>query len=42
MYLAGQKDAINTKIINFNNEKMQITWAVGELFPGENVSFSYT
>ncbi|KAM9204983.1 cytokine receptor-like factor 2 [Mergus octosetaceus] len=38
----GQKDAINTKIINFNNEKMQITWAVGELFPGENVSFSYT
>uniref|UniRef100_A0A8C3GDA9 Cytokine receptor-like factor 2 n=1 Tax=Cairina moschata TaxID=8855 RepID=A0A8C3GDA9_CAIMO len=38
----GQKDAINTKIINFNNEKMQITWSVGELFPGENVSFSYT
>ncbi|NXK54031.1 CRLF2 factor, partial [Chauna torquata] len=38
----GQKDAISTKIINFNNEKMQITWAARELFPGENVSFSYT
>ncbi|XP_010140006.1 PREDICTED: cytokine receptor-like factor 2 [Buceros rhinoceros silvestris] len=39
---SGWKDAISTKIINFNNEKMQITWAARELFPGENVSFSYT
>ncbi|NWS66278.1 CRLF2 factor, partial [Crotophaga sulcirostris] len=38
----GSKDAIYTKIINFNNEKMQITWAAKELFPHENVSFSYT
>ncbi|KAK2515101.1 Crlf2 [Columba livia] len=38
----GWKDAINTTIINFNNEKMQITWAARELFPSENVSFSYT
>ncbi|KFR05963.1 Cytokine receptor-like factor 2, partial [Opisthocomus hoazin] len=36
------KDAINTTIINFNNEKMQITWPSRELFAGENVSFSYT
>ncbi|KAJ7395476.1 hypothetical protein BTVI_154702 [Pitangus sulphuratus] len=36
------KDAINTTIINFNNEKMQITWAARELFHYENVSFSYT
>ncbi|XP_027743912.1 cytokine receptor-like factor 2 isoform X1 [Empidonax traillii] len=35
-------DAINTTIINFNNEKMQITWATRELFHNENVSFSYT
>ncbi|NWI85910.1 CRLF2 factor, partial [Pitta sordida] len=32
----------NTTIINFNNEKMQITWAAREIFPNENVSFSYT
>ncbi|NXF53072.1 CRLF2 factor, partial [Oceanites oceanicus] len=38
----GSKNAINTTIINFNNEKMQITWAARELFPRENVSFSYT
>ncbi|NXO26376.1 CRLF2 factor, partial [Cisticola juncidis] len=38
----GGKDAINTKIINFNNEKMQITWATRELFYNENVSFFYT
>ncbi|KAJ7420838.1 Cytokine receptor-like factor 2 [Willisornis vidua] len=38
----GWKDAINTKIINFNNEKMQITWAAREHFHNENVSFSYT
>ncbi|NXU89625.1 CRLF2 factor, partial [Xiphorhynchus elegans] len=38
----GWKDAINTTIINFNNEKMQITWAARELFHRENVSFSYT
>ncbi|XP_010156557.1 PREDICTED: LOW QUALITY PROTEIN: cytokine receptor-like factor 2, partial [Eurypyga helias] len=36
------KDTISTKIINFNNEKMQITWAARELFPSENVTFSYT
>ncbi|XP_010117196.1 PREDICTED: cytokine receptor-like factor 2 [Chlamydotis macqueenii] len=39
---SGWKGAINTTIINFNNEKMQITWAARELFPRENVSFSYT
>uniref|UniRef100_A0A8V0X3V6 Cytokine receptor-like factor 2 n=1 Tax=Gallus gallus TaxID=9031 RepID=A0A8V0X3V6_CHICK len=38
----GQKDAINTTIINFNNEKMQITWATSKLFSGKNVSFYYT
>ncbi|XP_010009480.1 PREDICTED: LOW QUALITY PROTEIN: cytokine receptor-like factor 2 [Nestor notabilis] len=38
----GWKNAVNTTIINFNNEKMKITWAARELFPGENVSFSYT
>ncbi|NXV74245.1 CRLF2 factor, partial [Atlantisia rogersi] len=38
----GWKEAINTTIINFNNEKMQITWAARKLFPTENVSFSYT
>ncbi|NWW79035.1 CRLF2 factor, partial [Climacteris rufus] len=38
----GWKDAINTTIINFNNEKMQITWAARQLVPNENVSFSYT
>ncbi|XP_051500036.1 cytokine receptor-like factor 2 [Apus apus] len=38
----GWKEAISTTIINFNNEKMQITWAARELFPSENVSFSYT
>ncbi|KAM4681643.1 cytokine receptor-like factor 2 [Amazona ochrocephala] len=38
----GWKNDISTTIINFNNEKMQITWAARELFPGENVSFSYT
>ncbi|NXK89072.1 CRLF2 factor, partial [Formicarius rufipectus] len=38
----GRKDAINTTIINFNNEKMQITWAARELFHNNNVSFSYT
>ncbi|NXT02893.1 CRLF2 factor, partial [Jacana jacana] len=38
----GGRDAINVTIINFNNEKMQITWATTELSPGENVSFSYT
>ncbi|NXC49081.1 CRLF2 factor, partial [Penelope pileata] len=38
----GQKDVISTTIINFNNEKMQITWAARELFPGKNVSFYYT
>ncbi|NWV29569.1 CRLF2 factor, partial [Origma solitaria] len=38
----GCKDDINATIINFNNEKMQITWATRELFPNENVSFSYT
>ncbi|NXW75945.1 CRLF2 factor, partial [Hirundo rustica] len=38
----GWKDAINTTIINFNNEKMQITWATRELFHNENVSFFYT
>ncbi|XP_052520800.1 cytokine receptor-like factor 2 isoform X1 [Tympanuchus pallidicinctus] len=37
----GQKDAISTTIINFNNEKMQITWATRKLFPGKNVSFYY-
>ncbi|NXD21971.1 CRLF2 factor, partial [Spelaeornis formosus] len=37
----GGKDAINITIINFNNEKMQITWATRELFPNENVSFFY-
>lgn len=42
MSWAGWKDAINTTIINFNNEKMQITWAARELLPSENVSFSYT
>ncbi|NWV10750.1 CRLF2 factor, partial [Ptilonorhynchus violaceus] len=36
------KDAINTTIINFNNEKMQITWAARELFPNANVTFFYT
>ncbi|XP_017584057.1 cytokine receptor-like factor 2 isoform X2 [Corvus cornix cornix] len=39
---SGWKHAINTTIINFNNEKMQITWAARELFPNENVSFFYT
>ncbi|XP_017672092.1 PREDICTED: cytokine receptor-like factor 2 isoform X1 [Lepidothrix coronata] len=39
---SGLEDAIKTKIINFNNEKMQITWAARELFRNENVSFSYT
>ncbi|NXC02110.1 CRLF2 factor, partial [Orthonyx spaldingii] len=38
----GWKDAINTTIINFNNEKMQITWKTKELFPNVNVSFFYT
>ncbi|KFO79906.1 Cytokine receptor-like factor 2, partial [Cuculus canorus] len=38
----GSKDAILTTIINFNHEKMQITWAARKLFPQENVSFSYT
>ncbi|OPJ69517.1 cytokine receptor-like factor 2 isoform A [Patagioenas fasciata monilis] len=38
----GWKDAINTTIINYNNEKMQITWVARESFPSENVSFSYT
>ncbi|NXX14891.1 CRLF2 factor, partial [Podargus strigoides] len=38
----GWKDTINTTIINFNNEKIQITWAAKNLFPSENVSFSYT
>ncbi|NWH89884.1 CRLF2 factor, partial [Aegithalos caudatus] len=38
----GGKDAINTTIINFNNEKMQISWATKELFHNENVSFFYT
>ncbi|NXO36882.1 CRLF2 factor, partial [Locustella ochotensis] len=38
----GGKDAINTKIINFNNEKMQITWTTREPFHNENVSFFYT
>ncbi|POI34643.1 hypothetical protein CIB84_001605, partial [Bambusicola thoracicus] len=37
-----QKDAINTTIINFNNENMQITWATSKLFSGKNVSFYYT
>ncbi|NXO74797.1 CRLF2 factor, partial [Sitta europaea] len=37
----GGKDAINTTIINFNNEKMQITWATREIFPNDNVSFFY-
>nr|XP_009664715.1 PREDICTED: cytokine receptor-like factor 2 [Struthio camelus australis] len=40
--LSGRKDTIRTTIVNFNNEQMQITWAARELFPGENVSFSYT
>ncbi|XP_037994921.1 cytokine receptor-like factor 2 isoform X2 [Motacilla alba alba] len=39
---AGGEDAINTTIINFNNEKMQITWPTRDLFPNENVSFFYT
>ncbi|KFP76025.1 Cytokine receptor-like factor 2, partial [Acanthisitta chloris] len=38
----GWKDVTNIKIINFNNENMQITWAARENFPNENVSFSYT
>ncbi|KFP33490.1 Cytokine receptor-like factor 2, partial [Colius striatus] len=38
----GWKDAINTTIINFNNEKMQIRWTSSKPFPGKNVSFSYT
>ncbi|NWZ44443.1 CRLF2 factor, partial [Brachypodius atriceps] len=38
----GGQDAISTTIINFNNEKMQITWATRELFHNENVSFFYT
>ncbi|NXR25094.1 CRLF2 factor, partial [Cinclus mexicanus] len=38
----GREDAVNTTIINFNNEKMQITWATKQLFPNENVSFFYT
>ncbi|NWU37565.1 CRLF2 factor, partial [Hylia prasina] len=38
----GGKDAINTTIINFNNEKMQISWASREFFHNENVSFFYT
>ncbi|KAM9019816.1 cytokine receptor-like factor 2 isoform 1-T1 [Ara ararauna] len=38
----GWKNDISTTIINFNNEKIQITWAARKLFPGENVSFSYT
>ncbi|NXK58779.1 CRLF2 factor, partial [Sylvietta virens] len=36
------KRAIKPTIINFNNEKMQITWATRELFHNENVSFFYT
>ncbi|XP_062430819.1 cytokine receptor-like factor 2 [Rhea pennata] len=39
---AGRKGTVRTSIVNFNNEQMQITWAARELFPGENVSFSYT
>ncbi|XP_066032581.1 cytokine receptor-like factor 2 isoform X1 [Chamaea fasciata] len=39
---SGGKDAINITIINFNNEKMQITWATREHFHNENVSFFYT
>ncbi|XP_064000083.1 cytokine receptor-like factor 2 [Pogoniulus pusillus] len=39
---SGWKDAINTTIINFNNEKMHITWLASDIFPGKNVSFSYT
>ncbi|NWH61088.1 CRLF2 factor, partial [Geococcyx californianus] len=38
----GSKVAIHTTIVNFNNEKMQITWEARQLFPHENVSFSYT
>ncbi|NXP34296.1 CRLF2 factor, partial [Leiothrix lutea] len=38
----GGKDAINITIINFNKEKMQITWATRELFHNENASFFYT
>ncbi|NXA36034.1 CRLF2 factor, partial [Eudromia elegans] len=38
----GRKDTNKITIVNFNNEQMQITWAARELFPGENVSFSYT
>ncbi|NXU50325.1 CRLF2 factor, partial [Turnix velox] len=38
----GWNDAINTTIINFNYEKMQITWATRKVFPRENMSFSYT
>ncbi|NXA78323.1 CRLF2 factor, partial [Thryothorus ludovicianus] len=38
----GGKDYINTTIINFNNEKMEISWATRESFPNENVSFFYT
>ncbi|NXU40547.1 CRLF2 factor, partial [Drymodes brunneopygia] len=38
----GGENVINTTIINFNNEKMQITWATRKLFPNENVSFFYT
>ncbi|NWT54494.1 CRLF2 factor, partial [Erythrocercus mccallii] len=38
----GGKYAINTTIINFNNEKMQISWAIRKLFHNENVSFFYT
>ncbi|XP_032908762.1 cytokine receptor-like factor 2 [Catharus ustulatus] len=39
---SGGKVAINTTIINFNKEKMKITWATREIFPNENVSFFYT
>ncbi|NXR51403.1 CRLF2 factor, partial [Hippolais icterina] len=38
----GGKYAISTTIINFNNERMQISWATRELFHNENVSFFYT
>ncbi|NWX98881.1 CRLF2 factor, partial [Nothoprocta ornata] len=38
----GRKDTNNITIVNFNNEQMRITWAARVLFPGENVSFSYT
>ncbi|KAM7065026.1 cytokine receptor-like factor 2 isoform 1-T1 [Acridotheres tristis] len=39
---SGGKDATNITIINFNNEKMQITWPTREVFSNENVSFFYT